>query len=487
MTVNLMLGWTITKEGEKSSRPFVIPRETLIKHIAVLGASGSGKTVALKRIIEELALSGIPVIILDMKGDMSNLAISVSNEELVKRKHGTEHGEDWRDKVEVRVFTPASVKGIQINCSPLRPIPPNIPDEDVAQLLDMTVEAVLAALQYKFSDDNSEYKVLKAYFYSLLDNARREHKYPNTLTELRELVDEYSGPKDIMDIVKSRKPRIIENLVAAMTGLEGVLYTAGVPLSIPLLLTSIDPNKTPVSILHLGRLTTVEQKQQVSCILGMQVYSYLLQHPTDHLQMALVLDEVQDIMPADPYQPASKRMFGKLFRQARGYGCGMMIATQNWAATSYQHLGQASTIIVGKAITVQDIDKTREFFRNHVEGVGDIDVVIKAIPTFAPGDFYIASPDNWKVAHRVKFQMPLTEHGTSIPIENVDRCNPDYVKQYFAAMALNATVNNERKAKKGMLPVHTVQTDYACPNCGNKLTWVQEFKRYWCARERQYI
>jgi len=492
MSANLTLGWTVTKDGNIMRRPFTFPRKTLVKHVAILGASGSGKTVALKRIIEELALSGIPVIILDMQGDMSSLALLSSEKDLISKKHGPAMGEDWRDKVEVRVFTPGSVSGIQMNCSPLRPIPAKLKDEDVRALLDMTVEATLAAMHYKYSDDNAEYQVTKSYLYHVLEAARNNDRYPSTLPELRDLIEAYVGPKDMQDVGKTRKPKLIENIIATMTGFEGLLFTAGVPLSIQLLLTSVDPNKTAISIIHMGKLTTKEQKQGVSAVLANQVYTYLLQTNPEvdeggdpKLKFALILDEVQDIMPADPYQPVSKRAFTALFRQARKYGCSLMVATQNWAATSYQLLGNASTILVGRTISNQDIEKTRDFFKGYVKGIESIDSLITEIPRVSPGEFFVASPDNWKQAHHVKFLMPMTEH-YPISVESADRCNADYVKQYFAIMGQNPG-GSEKKAKKGTLPVHPIQSPYNCHSCGTQLLWIPEFQRYWCPREKQYI
>jgi len=46
---------------------------------------------------------------------------------------------------------------------------------------------------------------------------------------------------------------------------------------------------------------------------------------------------------------------------------------------------------------------------------------------------------------------------------------------------------SEKKAKKGTLPVHPIQSPYNCHSCGTQLLWIPEFERYWCPREKQYI
>jgi len=489
MSTYFTLGWTLTKDGKRNTSAFAIPRELLMKHLAVLGSSGSGKTVALKRVIEELALSGVPVIVLDINGDMSRLAIPDTEDALIRKRHAPSVGEEWSDKVEVRIFTPVSTHGIQVNCSPLRPLPPNINEEVAMQTIDMTTEALMAALQYKYSDDSMDYRVVKAFLYSVLDDARKNNCYPTSFEQLKVLVESYQGSPELQAAIKSRKVAILDNLMASMTGLEGAIYTMGVPLSVPLLTTPAEPGKTPISIIHLGALSTKEQKQQVAAVVGMLIYTHLLQTGNigGNLKMAFVLDEVQDILPADPYQPISKRIISALFKQARKFGCAMLIATQNWGAVSYQLLNNANTIIMGRNMSEQDVEKTRSFLKSYfVATPQGLESVTASVRAMDPGEFWVVSPDEWSTPHRVKFLQTITDHGPPIPIERLDKLVPAYIRQYYDAM--RGVVSTGRKGKKnGTFEVHTTLTDYKCSQCGCQLTWVEEYKRYWCGSERRYV
>jgi DNA helicase HerA-like ATPase len=74
-----------------------IPVSDLLTHFFVCGGSGSGKTIACKHLIEELALAGVPSIVVDLKGDLSSLACIPSSTEVeaiaeyLLRLHGMLH------------------------------------------------------------------------------------------------------------------------------------------------------------------------------------------------------------------------------------------------------------------------------------------------------------------------------------------------------------------------------------------------------------
>ena len=94
--------------------------KTLQRHFACFGSSGSGKTVASKVLMEELARQGIPIIAFDPQGDIASLAIIESKEELEKKGVESSIQKDFEENVEVVIWTPGSSKGLPICINPLQ-------------------------------------------------------------------------------------------------------------------------------------------------------------------------------------------------------------------------------------------------------------------------------------------------------------------------------------------------------------------------------
>ena len=94
--------------------------KTLQRHFACFGSSGSGKTVASKVLIEELARQGIPIIAFDPQGDIASLALIESKEELEKKGVESSIQKDFEENVEVVIWTPGSSKGLPICINPLQ-------------------------------------------------------------------------------------------------------------------------------------------------------------------------------------------------------------------------------------------------------------------------------------------------------------------------------------------------------------------------------
>ena len=80
----------------------------LKKHVSILGASGSGKTVLGKVVIEEAAIQGIPSIIIDPQGDLASLAILGKKGKVEAEGTSSVSYANYFNRAEVRIFTPAS-------------------------------------------------------------------------------------------------------------------------------------------------------------------------------------------------------------------------------------------------------------------------------------------------------------------------------------------------------------------------------------------
>src|SRR5512136_152401 len=128
--------------------PIELPAPLLKRHLVVLGASGSGKTVLGKCVIEEAALAGIPAVVIDPQGDLASLALAGDPDELLS--HGTDPArlKEFVDKIEVRTFTPASSKGIPLSANPLQLPPPDLPEEEKIRSLDLVSSSLALLLGY---------------------------------------------------------------------------------------------------------------------------------------------------------------------------------------------------------------------------------------------------------------------------------------------------------------------------------------------------
>ena len=97
-----------------------IDKMVLARHAAMLGSTGSGKTVMAKTVIEEAALAGIPSLILDPQGDLARLALAIDEGDLVEQGGEVDRMKKLISKMEVRIWTPLRSKGLPL-CIDSRP------------------------------------------------------------------------------------------------------------------------------------------------------------------------------------------------------------------------------------------------------------------------------------------------------------------------------------------------------------------------------
>ena len=95
-----------------------LPAPTLNRHVSLVGQTGSGKTVGLKVLIEEAALAGIPSVVMDVQGDLSQFIIGVNPEDVAANGGDAERAQRFADSVEIRVWTPVRSKGLPICLNP---------------------------------------------------------------------------------------------------------------------------------------------------------------------------------------------------------------------------------------------------------------------------------------------------------------------------------------------------------------------------------
>jgi len=413
--------------------PVELPVDAFHRHLMALGASGSGKTVLCKCVMEEAVRHGIPVVIVDPQGDISSLALKGKQEELESHGIPLTMQEEYFDKARITIFTPASSKGIPISVNPLSFPSADTPHEETILALDLTATSLSSFLGYDLTSDAG--KGAKAYLFTLLEHLWRKGETIKDMAHMAEIV--LNPPSEITETLQSfvtkREPQEIARKLRFLTvGTPSLMFQKGVQIDMDMFMDRSD-GKVPVNIVYMNTLSSTNDKQFFLATLLRELYCWMLKNPSEDIQLLFYVDEIAPYIPPYPRNPPPKEAYAFLFKQARKYGVGLVAATQNITDIDYKALAQVNTWCLGRMMTQQDIARVKQIIQSidptHAEAV------LQKLPSLRTGEFLMLSPDVYDDVVNFQVRWLVTEHLTLDEKDIPASLSPES-KQFFAKYQL---------------------------------------------------
>jgi energy-coupling factor transporter ATP-binding protein EcfA2 len=380
LTGPLRLG---TAEG-LFAQPVTLTRDELTRHSAFLGGSGSGKTTLALNLIEQLLLQGIPVVLVDRKGDLASYARDASWQEPLKEPALIERRRLLSERVEVALYTPGRSDGRPLAI----PVVPRgletLPAEEREQCVQQAADALAGMLEYKNTARDKAARVILTQALRLL--VRRPLSQELTLELVQHLV-ESSDPtllQEVEGLDPKAFPKLTQDLAMLRINMRALLASPGERLDMEELLgrgTSGSPGKTRLSIISTKFLGDVSRLRFWVSQLLMETNRWASQHPSSQLQAVLLFDEADVYLPAVG-QPATKQPMENLLKRARSAGVGVMLATQSPGDFDYKCRENVSNWFVGRVRETTGLKKLKPMFS---DARVDID---SRLPAQKPGQFH---------------------------------------------------------------------------------------------------
>jgi hypothetical protein len=415
------------KERE-TENPVELPIDVLHRHLMAIGASGSGKTVLCKCLMEEAVRHNIPVVIVDPQGDISSLALKGDPEKMESRGIPLTMQEEFFEKARIGIFTPASSKGITISVNPLSFPSPDTPHEEAILALDLTATSLSSFLGYDLSSDSG--KGAKAYLFTLLEHLWRKGENVSDMGHMAELV--LNPPSEIAQMLQSfvtkKEPQEIARKLRFLTvGTPSLMFQKGVQIDMDMFMDKSD-GKVPLNIIYMNTLSSTNDKQFFLATLLRELYCWMLKNPAEDIQLLFYVDEIAPYIPPYPRNPPPKEAYAFLFKQARKYGVGLVAATQNITDIDYKALAQVNTWCLGRLMTQQDIARVKQIIQSidptHAESV------LQKLPSLRTGEFLMLSPDVYEDVVNFQVRWLVTDHLTMDEQDIPEALAPD-TKQFF--------------------------------------------------------
>ena len=421
--MSFFLGKEIVNES-----PVELPVKIFHRHLMALGASGSGKTVLCKCVMEEAVRNDIPVIIVDPQGDISSLTLKGNPDEI--EKHGTPLSiqEEFFEKARVAIFTPASSKGIPISVNPLKFPSEDTPREESILALDMTATSLTSFLGYDLNSDPG--KGAKAYLFTILEQLWREGQTVRDMGHMADIVLRPSAKirGTLYDLVTKKEPQDIARKLRFLTvGTPSLMFQMGVQIDIDMFMDRSD-GRVPVNIIYMNTLNSANDKQFFLATLLRELYCWMLKNPSEDVQMLFYVDEIAPYIPPYPRNPPPKEAYAFLFKQARKYGIGLVAATQNVTDIDYKALAQVNTWCLGRMMTRQDIARVQKI----IQSIDPMraDIVLQRLPSLRTGEFLMLSPDVYDGVVDFQVRWLVTDHLT-LDENDLSECLSPESKVFF--------------------------------------------------------
>lgn len=378
------------KKKEPKDGLLLYDSRDLVTHAVCLGMTGSGKTGLCIALLEEAAIDGIPSIVIDPKGDLTNLLLTfpelepedfvpwVNQEDAEKKGLSTaeyaaqqadfwkkglvEWGQDGnrikrlRETADFCVYTPGSNAGVPVSILKSFAAPPAAIREDdelLRERVNTTATSLLGLLGIDAHPIKSREHILISNILSKEWSAGKDLDIAGLIQQIQSPsitkvgvmdLDSFFPSKDRFELAMS-----LNNLLAApgfsswMEGesldIQNILYTPG--------------GKPRVSIFSVAHLNDAERMFFVSLLLNQTLGWMRTQSGTTSLRAILYMDEIFGYFPPVA-NPPSKLPLLTLLKQGRAFGVGVVLATQNPVDLDYKGLSNTGTWFIGRLQTERD-------------------------------------------------------------------------------------------------------------------------------------
>ncbi|CAA6827105.1 MAG: FIG00495827: hypothetical protein [uncultured Sulfurovum sp.] len=386
------LGRDIDKKTQEASEALtLLKNKNFTTHAAIIGMTGSGKTGLGIGLIEEAAIDNIPSILIDPKGDMGNLLLTdptftaknfepwVEDEAQNKNKDVATYAQDiasmWQKgiksdhqdesrvqklhDVEKTIYTPGSSAGVSINILGSLQAPPQevLNDSDTfASYLKSTVSSLLSLIKIEADPVSSKEYLLIAQIlankWTAGENISLEELIGAVISpsfdKIGVLPLESFYPQDKRFVLATKFNAIIASPTFSA-------WLQGEDLDIQKLLYD-ENGKAKIAILSIAHLSDEERMFFVTILLNKYIAWMRRQSGTSALKAILYMDEIYGYFPPSK-NPPSKEPMMLLLKQARAFGTGVVLSTQNPVDLDYKGLSNIGTWFIGRLQTSQDIER----------------------------------------------------------------------------------------------------------------------------------
>ncbi|WP_437731156.1 helicase HerA domain-containing protein [Sorangium sp. So ce1335] len=390
--------------GERLGALQVIPAEDLKQHVVVLAGAGSGKTVLLRRLIEETALLGIPSIVVDGANDLTRLGEPWPERPDAFTAEDAEKAARYHAQTDVIVWTPGRSSGNPLHLGLIPDFAAVAQDpDDLTQAIAMTA-STLAAMAGKKADEKARAILHAALRFFVQEGGGDLSAFLEVLGDLPDAAS--------LKISTARKvaTALTDSLRAAVQT-NPLLHEEGEPLD-PGVLFGVGSERPRVSVLSLVGLPGLDAPLQFVNQLAMTLFTWVKKNPCPPdrpLRGLLVIDEAKDFVPSQGSTPCKESLI-RLVAQGRKYGLGVVFATQAPKSIDHNVIANASTQFYGKASSPAAITTVEEQLR--VRGGTKFDVA-----TLPKGRFFLAG-NGMAAPVKVAVPMCLSHHPPSPPDED---------------------------------------------------------------------
>ena len=390
MALKFRMGARRTVKGEARGT-FELNADDLVTHAVVVGMTGSGKTGLVTVLVEEALRSKIPVLLLDVKGDLANLKLAfpsfdashiapwveaargdaddvadaplVAQEAAKREKQLRAWGISEADlrkycaSTHVRVITPGSDAGEPLHLLSALERRSSRWDHDIIGARATLEAAVSMVLRLMGRDPDPAQSRAHA-----LLTAIAEHRHRNKLpADLGSLVpDVFTPPFSEIGVLpvetymgEKARAELAADLNTLIASSSLARWREGQDLDVGTWMQPVD-GKTTATIISVAHLQDDERALALGVVLEEALAWVRSLKGTKKLRGMVVFDEVYGFLPPHPHNPPTKRPMVALMKQARAFGVGCIVATQNPMDLDYRALSNAGTWIIGRLQTEPD-------------------------------------------------------------------------------------------------------------------------------------
>ncbi|GFE78525.1 ATP-binding protein [Steroidobacter agaridevorans] len=362
----------------------------LTTHAVCVGMTGSGKTGLCLSLLEEAAIDGVPAIAIDPKGDLGNLLLSfpslqpedfapwidagaAARQGISPEEAATKTAETWRkgladwdqdgtriarfrEAVDIAIYTPGSEAGRPLSVLQSFAAPPEEQRLDAGasrERVSATVGGLLGLAGIEADPLQSREHILLSTLFDQAWTAGRDLSLAALIQGIQKPPFDKVGVFDLETFYPAKErmqlAMSLNNLIASPSF---AAWMKGEPLDVQRLLFTAD-GKPRISVISIAHLGDAERMFVVTLLLGEVVAWMRRQSGTSSLRAMLYMDEIFGYFPPSA-MPPSKLPLLTLMKQARAFGLGVVLATQNPVDLDYKGLSNAGTWFIGRLQTERD-------------------------------------------------------------------------------------------------------------------------------------